>query len=512
MPIIEGIAQFGYTRTLPGDAIAIASVSSTLTKPSDLVDVTNTTYLPASLGIWKYSTDDADPADFTCPDYYQSVVISGVAEYKVYNQFFQLTNQVDSNGNILWYMHQISASPGPVTLGFVKIIDLSGNLITDFYNVVGNIIYHNLADKPYLVQYTDLHGYIHTNLLQSGPAIAPNQYSTEYNCYTLIGRTLQVSSTSNYYIRFTQPDGFLAVDPWTSQPNTPWYMRIRFALTPFPTEYATQLFAPVLPYMLATYVPGTVYPQNIVGFERPNIYTGGQQPNILVFNSDYSIKYAIDGSAPGTPSTLGNQYNWQKGLIYDMDPYNAFVKLSVDIDPTDIVYGFYSYKEPDYIFTAIDVNPITNPVVQNRYVQFYAKTGGSNPLTNIFYQVIDPVTGPVSGATNDPGGGTKHIFSTISVGGDISPSTFTITDARVRGGGLSPKYQDDPSSYSCWDLGFWDSAPYPVAGAIVVYAPATLLNTLTRAVVQASIQAVLPAGVFPCVRYYSNSSPYIEEV
>ena len=98
------------------------------------------------------------------------------------------------------------------------------------------------------------------------------------------------------------------------------------------------------------------------------------------------------------------------------------------------------------------------------------------------------------------------------MGGDISPSTFTITDARVRGGGLSPKYQDDPSSYSCWDLGFWDSAPYPVAGAIVVYAPATLLNTLTRAVVQASIQAVLPAGVFPCVRYYSNSSPYIEEV
>src|SRR5438067_13105999 len=123
MPTYEGIAQFCYTRDLPKDAVAIAQLSSNVTTPADLVDVLNTTYLPAPLTIRLITTLDSSPADFTCPDYFQPVVISGSTQYKVDNQFFQLSNQVDGNNNILWYVHQL---PTDIS-GNAVILDLDGN-------------------------------------------------------------------------------------------------------------------------------------------------------------------------------------------------------------------------------------------------------------------------------------------------------------------------------------------------------------------------------------------------
>jgi hypothetical protein len=498
MPVLEGIAQFCYTKDLPSDAIAIASLYSTLTTPADLVDVLNSG-TTAPLDVRLISTLDSSPADFTCPDYNQPITISGSTEYKVDNQFFQLSNQLDANGNYMWYIHILPAGIS------ATILDLSGNIITDSYIIVGNNLYHDLADKPYQVEYTDAFGYIHTNILKTNLIMAPSRFTAGPTSYVLLGRQLQVGTSGNLYIQFTKPDGYLTSIPWTNQPNNPWYMRIRFPLNPYLPEYSNQVFLPSRPYLLASYVPGVIFPQNIIQFQRPNIYVNPNQlPNILIFNSDFTIKHAIDGSQPGTQSNLGDQYNWQQGLIYDIDYPSATVQLSVDIGPTDIAYGFYSYVEPDYILRSIDVNPFTNPLVRNRYINFYTKSTNPNPLINVFYQVVDPITGPISGATNDTGGGVTNLpFSTVTVGADVSPSSFTITDIRTRGGGLSPANQNDPAATSCWDLGFWDGKPYPVTGAVMIYAPASLLNTLTRTNIQASIQAVLPAGVFPVVRFYN---------
>lgn len=501
MAQIPGIAQFAYTMDLPTDAIALASISSTLTTPADLVDILNNPYLPASLGIWRASTASTSPADFVCPDYNQPVVISGSVEYNIDNQFFLITSITDANSNPMWYVHNISS----LASGVISVLDLSGNLVTSDYTVVDNYLYHSLIDQPYLVEYTDQYGYIHTDLMQTNLIIGPNSFQAGATTYMLVGRTLTVGSNGPYYIQFTQPAGYLALDPWTSQPNSPWYMKIRYPLNPFPTEWATQIFNPASPYILAAYVPGKVYSNNIIQFERPNVYINtASLPDILVFNSDFSIKYALDGSAPGSPRTKGTEYAWQRGAIISIDSYSARVQLSVEIDPTDIVYGFYSYVEMDVIFTAIDINPFTNPVVKNRYVEFYAKTSNPNPLTNIFYQVVDPVTGPVTGATNDTNitTGTNIVFSVVSVGAAVSPAAFTLTDIRQRGGGLTPNYQTDVSSYSCWDIGFLDGKPYPVAGGIMVYAPASLLNTMSSTTVQAKIQQVLPAGVYPLIRFY----------
>jgi hypothetical protein len=87
-------------------------------------------------------------------------------------------------------------------------------------------------------------------------------------------------------------------------------------------------------------------------------------PRVLVYDKEYVLKYALAGS-PGK----GLLYNWKYHQFTAIDPFLARVQVSVSLDPTDICYGFYSYQEPDIVFTDLDVNPFTNQNVRNRIVQ-----------------------------------------------------------------------------------------------------------------------------------------------
>ena len=49
------------------------------------------------------------------------------------------------------------------------------------------------------------------------------------------------------------------------------------------------------------------------------------------------------------------------------------------------------------------------------------------------------------------------------VGFSVGVNDITLTDARVRGGGLAPEYQTIEEAAHMWDLGFWDGKPYPAA-------------------------------------------------
>lgn len=498
--MITGITQFCYTREMPTDAVGIAQLSSSVATPAQLVDINNATYLPASLGVWKLATADSSPADFIAPDYNQTLTISASLIYKIDNQFFDLTN-VSNNGVVYWYVHVL---PSYATSN-ATILDLSGNPITVPYYVVGRSVYHNFYDNGMLIQYSDTNGYLHTDLLNVTQVITKDAFTTSNTTYLLTGRQLNVASTEPYFIRFTQPAGFLAVSPWNDQSNTPWYARIRFPLNPFPVEWANQIFSPKQPFMAASFVPGQVLSTRVMEFERKDLYTAGNLPDILVYNSDYSIKYALDGSPQGSPRKKGNEFPWKRGLINSIDAHTARAMVAVDLDPTDIVYAFYQYQEPDILYRQLDINPFTNPVVKNSYVEFYVKTTGVSGLNSIYYKIVDPVTGDVTSTNDtDPTGGAPVTFSTISVGAAVSTSSITIEDIRVRGGGLLEAYQTEAESISCWDLGFWDGKPYPVSGGLLVYLPITLLEKFDRSSILALVQEVLPAGAFPVIKFYSS--------
>lgn len=498
----RGVQEFYYTRTLPSRAVAIALVSTPPTSPAELTDINNTVYLEGDLSIRKSLTLDSFPPDFIASDLMQPVTISGATEYRLYNQFFEITNVLLDDSTPAFYVHPLPSSVDQQ----VVILDLNNNEVVTSTSRNGNLLYHSLGGAPYRVRYVDGLGYLHTDLLQYLPVLTLAPFSASSTTYTLSGRILTVSGTGTYNIRFTQRNGYQALSPYNSQPNTPWYARIRFGLTPVAPEWATQIFLPQRPYILATWVPGVVLDSHLIEFERKQIfYDPAHLPDILVFDKDYAIKFALEGTLPGSPRRRGTLYDWKRGLIQFVDTYKARVQVAVDLLSTDIVFGFYSYREDDVVYRNLDVNPFTNKGVKNKVVEFYYKNDDLDPFHYIYHQVIDPVSGPITGETNDPdpNTGTNHVFATLVIGAGVGVQNFTMTDIRQRGGGLGTTWQDISQAVNFWDLGFWDGKPYPVGGTLALYIPASTLDTISRDDIQGKVQEALPMGSLAVIHYYN---------
>lgn len=519
----RGVQEFYYTTTLPSRSIAIAKVSTAPTTPATLTDINNTPYQQGNLSIRKVLTLDSSAPDFLAPDYNVSIPISGATVYKLYNEFFEITNTLLSDGlTPAYYVHVL---PSNVDQDIV-IINLDGTLVTpnidpnvSLVKQVGNLLYHSLNGNAYRVRYVDPSGYVHTDLLQYLPVMSASPLLASTFAYVIVGRFLTLASTSTYYIRFIQANGYRVLPPYNAQPNTPWYARIRFSLTPPAPEWALQNWLPIRPYQLASWVPGTYLDQNLIQFERSQIYySASKLPDIIVFNADYSVKYALDGSSLGSSIRRGTLYHWQKGQIQFVDAYKGRVQIALPLDPTDIIYGFYSYVEPDVIYTNLDVNPYTNPNVKNRIIEFYFKDNGADPYHYIYHQVIDPVAGPLSNSigpwvTNDPNPsvGNNIPFALLVVGAGVGTQNFTFTDIRSRGGGMSTAYQDIPPVVNFWDLGYWDGKPFPIGGTMAVYVPASVLNTISSANVKGKIQNSMPMGTLAVIHFYNpDGTEFVE--
>lgn len=499
----RGIAEWYFTKHLPSRAVSVAHIDGGVFTPADLVDVNNTPYQQGTLGVWKSTSVLTNPPDFLPPDYGQSVAISNSTLYYVSNQYYQITNQA-VNGVPLYYGH-----PLPQGVSAVSITDLSGATQQSTILISNQILYHDLSGGPFQVHYSLLTGFLVTEMLQFNPAMREGVYSPAVDSYITTGRLIQVASNGTYYIRFTRPNGYRVLPPYNSLPNTPWFARISYSLTPVAPEWPRQVFLPRRPYVLASWVPGIVIGANFIEFDRKNIYYDGSHlPDVLVFDSKGNIKYALDGTAPGSPRRRGNAYPWKRGLIKEgIDVTNARVEVLVPLSADDVVYGFFSYKEPDVLYSAVDINPFTNPHVRNAVVRFYFKSDGADPFHYIYHQILDSTGSPIAGQTNDPSpsSGTNIPFSDVVVGATVNKSRFVITDSRSRGGGLLEEWRDKiPDAVNFFDSGYWDGKPYPAAGVLIIHLPQSILNVLPKEDVQAKVESIVPIGVIPVIFFYSE--------
>jgi hypothetical protein len=499
-----GVQNFYYTRELPPRSVAIASVSTQPFTPAQLTDINNIPYQQGTLGVWRGTSNLANPADFIAPDYLQSVNISGASYYYVDNQFFEITNQFAADNTALYYVHVL---PQGVTQ--VAVLDLTDAVQTVNILISGQNLYHSMDGNAYRVRYIDSKGVLNKVLLRYGPILQELPYAPSTKGYTFQGRIVTLNGAGTFAIRFLRPNGYRVAPPYNGTPNAPWFPRVGFSLKPVAPEWARQVFLPQRPYMLASWVPGIVLDGSMIEFERKQIlYNAAQLPDILVFDKDYAIKYALDGAVAGSPPKHGTLYPWKRGQIRSLDAYKARVEVDVALDPSDVVYGFYSYREQDVVYQALDVNPFTNPQVQNTVVYFYYRTN-SDPFRVIYHQLTDPSGNILPGLTNDPSPVTSFsgvtVFAQMTVGTNVSPGQFTVTDERQRGGGLGTAYQQIPQAANFWDIGYLDGKPYPIAGALVVHLPVSILDTLSRDQVLEKVNAALPMGAIPVIFYYDQN-------
>jgi hypothetical protein len=370
-------------------------------------------------------------------------------------------------------------------------------LLHSFPNVNNTI----LPFVPYQVRYVDLQGFLHLELLKYNNVISKDPFNAGPATYTTNTIIMDVLSTSiTYYVRWYAQNGYQVLTPYNDVPNDPWFARIRFNLVPTPPEWATQVWTPQRPYMLATWAEGSVIGQNLIQFVRRPIYNTSNYPDVLIYDKNYVLKYALAGKVGN-----GFLYPWRLNQFVDIDLNTGVVQVAVNVDPTDIVFGFYSYDEEDVIFKSLDVNPYTNPAIRNRVVQFYQKTNGIDPLHYLYYAVLNSDGSTYQ--TNDmaPATGTNHYFGTLLVGQATSTGDFTFTDARVRGGGLAPLYQALPQSVNFWDLGYWDGKPFPSGGSMIINLPVTIQNTFSTQEIAQIIGSVVPMGTIPVIFFYDEN-------
>ena len=167
-------------------------------------------------------------------------------------------------------------------------------------------------------------------------------------------------------------------------------------------------------------------------------------------------------------------------------------------------------------FAVQDVNGAET--VESERFELMVKLGWNqlDPFHKIFYRVfttdaegnkvlvLDPYGALL---TNDPlpNSPDQEVFAEVVVAFEVGTGDFTVTDARVQGGGLAPQFQSIEDARNFFDLGYWDGKPYPVGGGMVIYLPLTILNSMNRTEVNAKLNAILPLGVLPVVRYYDNA-------
>ena len=510
-PINRGIQFAYYTQTLPARSIPIAHVATIPASPAQLTDINNTVYGSSALTATMH---DSPFTVVTAADLEVPVAITGDAIYAVPNQFYELTDQTYNSGVPLYYQH-----PLPPGVTQVTVLDLLGNTVPASNYVVRtltrgtsvntyvlhsfpNVNNPNVDFIPYQVRYIDAQGFLHLELLKFQNVISFNPFTAGPATYTTTTLTLFVfSSAIIYYIRWYAQNGYQLLPPYGTTPNDPWFIRVRFNQTPIPPEWATQVWSPQRPFLLATWVPGTVLAPNVIQFERRPIYfQNAQYPDVLVYDQNYVLKYALAGKTGN-----GFLYPWQLNQFVDIDPNTGLVQVVVNLDPTDIVFGFYSYQEPDVIFKGLDLNPYTDAAIRNRIVNFYEKSNGDDLLHYIYYQVLNSDGSVYS--TNDPSyaTGTNHQFGTVLVGQATSVGDFTFTDIRTRGGGLAPAYQEIPQAVNFWDLGFWDGKPYPAGGAMIIYLPVTVQSEFSTEEIASIIGQVVPMGTIPVIRYYDSA-------
>jgi hypothetical protein len=509
----RGIQEFYYTRTLPQNAVAIAQVKAAPALVPDLIDVTNPVTV-GGLGIWRWSHDLAGPVDdLTQPAHWSavglnlSVSISGSRTYCLDSQFFELTNKNAADGTPLYYCHPFDSTASSIT-----ILDASGNSVSTPSLVSNGNLYHSLDGQLYWIRYIDNAGLLQKEMLNYNPVIGMTTVAPTETEFTTAGRLLEVYDVTAYSIRFTAYSCFQVLVPYGAPPNTPWFSRIRFPLTPSLPEWGQQPFLPEQPYLLASWVPGVVLDPHVVQFERRNLYDDPMRsPDVLVFDSNYQFRFALEGTDPTLAQARGTTYPWKRDQINDVDQHTGMVQITPAMNPDDIVYGFYPYWEQDVLFTGIDCNPFTNPAIRNCLIRFYSRTD-SDPLRRIYYQVLDFSGNDVPGATNDPNPvpGTWSntditLIGDAYIGASASAKDFTVTDIRQRGGGLATQYQDIPQAANFWDIGFIDGKPYPIGGALVVYLPKSILDRMSRTDVQGRIDKTIPLGVLAIVRYIDEN-------
>lgn len=218
-----------------------------------------------------------------------------------------------------------------------------------------------------------------------------------------------------------------------------------------------------------------------------------------------------------TPARELEAYSLQLQSMFGRGPttwslYNGALPAGLEISEGGVISGVPA----TFGYWTFTIQVATADEVDRKTYELMVKLGWDRIDLNhhIFYRVRNADGSIVAGMTNDPfpERGGEQVFASLAVGFSVGADEIVLEDARVRGGGLAPAFQDIPEAAHFWDLGHLDGAPYPIGGAAVVYLPADLLDRFPSAEIQAKVESIFPIGAIPVIRYYFPDGEEVADV
>lgn len=173
-------------------------------------------------------------------------------------------------------------------------------------------------------------------------------------------------------------------------------------------EFDAQTFNPYPPYKLkildqALWLNPRLlkFTQNIV-----NNPTAGFYIDIIVFDEDDEVVYAITTNEDKIGDVYINDINWSSGIA-SVDQSNGFVELTISLKDVYSFQASYFYEEKEYEFTNIDFNPINNLDILDQRIIIYInpETTFTGELDNSLNYLIVNQLGEILYASqaDDPG-------------------------------------------------------------------------------------------------------------
>jgi len=186
------------------------------------------------------------------------------------------------------------------------------------------------------------------------------------------------------------------------------------------------------------------------------------------------------------------------GLVDDYDETNSVLFLSGSVGDASNLYVSYSYTETSFIYTGIDLNPLSrhSPHLYGKYVGIYMTPNDimgaspplpSNPVTldrTIWHIIGDSITEIVDAVAEiryNTGELTEAILLGVyHIGQSMTISEVKLTDTRSRGGGIldsvDPSAVGSEEALMFMDISMWNGEPFPPTAVIADF-PEEVIGT-----------------------------------
>ncbi len=327
-------------------------------------------------------------------------------------------------------------------------------------------------------------------------------------------------------------------------------------------EFANQTWIPAYPYKKIINESSIILSKNLIKL---------QQSNILDNTDENLVIDLLINDSSGTGIAAFTTDPTQEGILADNDQFYVLwntvaqagirsidKKLGIlDIDGLNLetdyeIISSYFYKENNYQFSSIDINPLNNPsILEQTLILFIDPDSASTTKSQTLYYLIVDVSGKVIQSNwylfdNDSesidgdelfyksipsyledevsenahifldeysilGDGSSLVLGEVFVRETLQPNLLISKDSRQRGGGVkqtlidSAKEKQFETSWF-WDLGFWDGTPYPGHATFYVEVPVSIMDgaggIFTANEIKSVVDRHIATGVYPIIKAY----------